>query len=118
MTPQELRDRTLQFGVAIVKLCRDVRRNPNARNIADQLSDSATSIGANYRVASRARTRREFVSKLCIALEEADETVGWLELLIRSGLATGDVVDDLLNEAKELVLILSASRRTASRRPE
>jgi four helix bundle protein len=115
VNPQELRDRTLTFGVAIVRLCRELRRNPDSRDIAGQLSASATSISANYRSASRARTKREFISKLCIALEEADETVGWLELLVRSETAQGEAVDGLLKEAKELVLILSASRRTAER---
>jgi four helix bundle protein len=115
VNPQQLRDRTLTFGVAIVRLCRELRRNPDSRDIAGQLSASATSISANYRSASRARTKREFISKLCIALEEADETASWLELLIRSDTARGQVVDELLKEAKELVLILAASRRTAER---
>jgi four helix bundle protein len=105
----------MAFGSDVVTFCRSLRRDPDARDLANQLSASATSVGANYRAASRARTKREFVSKLCIALEEADETVGWLELLIRSDTAGGLGVEALLKEAKELVLILAASRRTAER---
>jgi four helix bundle protein len=115
MTPQELRDRTMAFGAEAVRFCRELRKNPNARDLANQLSASSTSVTANYRAACRARSKREFVSKLGIALEEADETVGWLELLVRSETVKGEAVDVLLKEAKELVLILSASRRTAER---
>jgi four helix bundle protein len=115
VTPQELRDRTTNFGVDVVRFCRELRRKPEARNIADQLSDAATSISANYRSACRARTKREFVSKLAIAVEEADETVGWLEIVVRSGCATVDEVTVLLREANELLSILAASRRTAQR---
>jgi four helix bundle protein len=115
VTPQELRARTTAFGSAAVRFCRDLRRLPEARNIADQTSASATAISANYRSASRARTRREFISKLAIAVEEAEETVGWLEIAIGSGCSTGAEVQELLREANELLAILAASRRTAQR---
>jgi four helix bundle protein len=122
VTPQELRDRTQALGVSAIKLCRELRRNPDARGLADPLRASATSVSANYRVACHARSKREFISKLCIALEEADETVGWLELLVKSDTVTGPVVEDLLKEAREIARILAASRRTAERgrtsRPE
>ena len=115
MTPQELRDRTQALGVAAIKFCRELPRNPERRDLADQLRASATSVGANYRVACHARSKREFISKLCIALEEADETVGWLELLLKSGTVSGPAVEGLLKEAREIVRILAASRRTAAR---
>ena len=72
---QELRDRCAAFASDVVTFCRKLRSKPEARNIAEQLSDSATAIPANYRAACRARSRREFISKLAIAVEEADETV-------------------------------------------
>ena len=116
MTPQELRDRTQPLGVSTIRFCRELRRNPEARELADQLRSSATSVGANYRVACHARSKREFISKLCIALEEADETVGWLELLLKSGTVTGVAIEGLLKEAREIArIILAASRRTAER---
>jgi four helix bundle protein len=115
VTPQEFRARTMAFGADIVRFCRSLRQNPDSRDIANQLSASATSVMANYRAACRARSKREFVAKIGIALEEADETVGWLELLIRSDTAGGQGVDALLKEAKEQVLILAASRPTAER---
>ena len=74
---------------------------------------TATSMAMNYRAANRARTRREFIAKLGIVVEEADETVGWLELIVRSDLASGDELEWLLKEARELVAIFAASYRTA-----
>jgi four helix bundle protein len=78
-----------------------------------QLLRSGTSVAANYRAACRARSKREFVAKLCIAVEEADETVFWLELLLESGLVSRHKLSALMEEAGELLAILSASRRTA-----
>jgi len=112
---QELRDRCAAFASDVVIFCRKLRSKPEARNIAEQLSDSATAIPANYRAACRARSRREFISKLAIAVEEADETVGWLELVVRSGTWGEREVDPLLTESREIAAILTASRRTAER---
>jgi four helix bundle protein len=116
MTPEDLKEHLTVFATAIVLLCRQVRRIDGARDIADQLSDSATSVSSNYRAACRARSHREFLSKLGIALEEADESVGWLDLIIRTGLSTDASTITLLKESQELLAILSASRRTAERR--
>ena len=115
MTPDELRDRTTNFAADIVKLARTLRRKPEARNIADQMSDAATAIAANYRAVTRARSKREFISKLAICVEEADETVGWLEIARRSETTTPAEVKDLLKEAREVLAILAASRKTAER---
>ncbi len=79
------------------------------------MSDAATAVAANYRAVTRARSNREFISKLAICVEEADETVCWLEIAHRSETATPDEVKDLLKEARELLAILAASRRTAER---
>jgi four helix bundle protein len=88
VTPDELRDRTTHFAAEVVKFARLLRRKPEARNIADQMSASATAIAANYRTVTRARSKREFISKLAICVEEPDETVGWLEIAGRSETAT------------------------------
>jgi four helix bundle protein len=115
VTPDDLRERTTAFAVSIIKICGELRRKPEGRRIADQLSDSATAIAANYRSATRARSRREFISKLAVSVEEADETLGWLEMVTRSQLASGQELTTALAESRELVAILSASRATAER---
>lgn len=116
MTPEELKDCTRAFGAAVVRLTTEIRSRPEVRHIADQLTASSTSVGANYRSCCRARSHREFLSKLSVALEEADESQGWLELLVESGLVPAPTVAPLLFEARQLVAILGASRRTAEAR--
>jgi len=115
MTPDELRERTTDFAADIVKMARTLRRKPEARNIADQMSDAATAIAANYRAVTRARSKREFISKLAICVEEADETVCWLEIAGRSEVATAAEIGEFLKEAREILAILAASRKTAER---
>ena len=80
-----------------------------------QLLRSGTSIGANYRAAGRARSKAEFISKMGIVVEEADEAVFWIECLIESGIVKLELLADLLSEANELVAIFAASQRTARR---
>jgi four helix bundle protein len=116
VTPEELKTRTTDFAIAAVKYCRVLRETPEARGIAAQLSDSATAVAANYRAAGRARSRREFVSRIAVAVEEADETVGWLKVIRGAGLESDRPVDVLFKEAQEILAILAASRRTAERR--
>jgi four helix bundle protein len=116
MTPQELRDRTDRFAVNIVVFCRSLPNDNLARRLAGQLQDAGTSVAANYRAACRARSRAEFVAKLSIAVEEADESVLWLNTLQKSRVASGETLIALQQEAAELLSILSASRKTASGR--
>jgi four helix bundle protein len=78
-----------------------------------QVLRSGTSVGANYRAACRARSKPDFISKLGIVLEEADETVFWLELLIESGMVKEEKLTGLLNEARELMTIFAAAHQTA-----
>jgi four helix bundle protein len=115
MTPEELRSRLTAFAVAVTCFCKPLFARPDTRNIADQLSRAATSVASNYRVACRARSKREFISKIGIALEEADEAVGWLEVLRGIDPSFSEATAPLLKEAREIVAILSASRVTASR---
>ena len=86
------------------------------RVIAGQLIRSSSSIGANYRAACRARSRREFAAKIGIVLEEADESVFWFELAAESGVAKIEAISPLLKEASELVAIVAATKLTLERK--
>ena len=116
MTPQELRDRTDKFSVDIINFCKALPPDPFTRRIALQLHDAGTSVAANYRACCRAQTRAGFIAKLSIALEEADECVGWLHKLSATNQTKGPELARLYDEASELVAILAASRRTAMNR--
>jgi four helix bundle protein len=116
MSPDELRERLMAFAVGCVTLCVDLRRRPEARQIADELSASATSTAANYRAACRARSRREFLSRIGLAIEDADAAVGWLEIIVRSGLADANRTVALRREASEVLAILAASGQPAAGR--
>jgi len=96
-----------------IRLCQSLPRSQASTVITRQLLRSATSVGANYRAVCRARSTADFVSKLGIVLEEADETLFWLELLIESGAAHPEKATALLKEADELVAIFVTSLRTA-----
>src|SRR5579862_999549 len=112
-TSDELKNRTKRFALLVIRLCRVLPRNQEALIISRQLLRSATSVAANYRAVCRARSEADFISKLGIVLEEADETLFWLELLVDSGVALPDRAAPLLKEANELVSIFVASLRTA-----
>jgi len=113
MTPKELQDRTKRFAVNAIILCRELPPTLDGRRVGQQLIDSATSVAANYRAACRARSRAEFISKLGTVLEEADESLFWLELLVDAKLVTLQRADRLLLEADQLTAIFTASIRTA-----
>ena len=119
-TPQEaLRRRTKAFALGVVRLISDGSSGEIDRVIGRQLLRSSTSVAANYRSAGRARSRREFVSRIGVVLEEADESLFWLELLEELKYRPG-MTALLRKEAHELVSIFSASYETArrqSRRP-
>jgi four helix bundle protein len=88
-------------------------RSTEAQVLGKQLLRSGTSVGANYRSAGRSRSKAEFVSKIGIVVEEADETVFWRECLVESGIVKEDLLKDLLLEANELVAIFASSHRRA-----
>lgn len=113
---QELKNRTKAFAVRVIVLIREIRKTMVEEVLMKQLLRSATSVGANYRSALRARSKPDFISKLTIAEEEADESCFWLELLIEAGICEKARVESLLNEAKEITAILTASGRTAKER--
>lgn len=115
MQRQQMVDRTKQFALRIIRLVSKLPKNDVARVVGSQLLRSGTSIGANYREASRCATRRHFASTMSIALREADETLYWLELLAESETVKPSMLSDLLAECNELVAILAASVKTASK---
>jgi four helix bundle protein len=110
---EALKSRTAAFAQAVIKLCNKAPNVAAARTITGQLLDSATSVASNYRAACRARSRREFAAKIGVVAEEADESYGWLKLLVDSDLLPAQVVEPILNEADELTAIFAASHRTA-----
>ena len=109
---EQLRERTKAFALRIIRLFRYLPRTNEAQIIGKQLLRSGTSIGANYRSACRARSRAEFVAKLGIVVEEADETIYWLDLLMDSGTVKKERLANLLTEARQLTAIFTAATRT------
>ena len=109
----ELRDRSKQFALRVVKLCESLPKTDAARTMGRQLLRSATSVAANYRAVGRARSRAEFVAKLGVVVEEADESLFWLELLVESRIVPSARLDGLIAETNELVSIFVASQKTA-----
>ncbi len=116
MTQSErLKGRTKEFAIRIVNLFRALPKTDEARTIGRQVLRSGTSVAANYRAACRARSKAEFISKIGIVVEEADETVLWLELLVDTGIVQESKMKDILAEANELLAIFAASQSTAKR---
>ena len=109
----DLKARTKQFALRVMKMVDALPRTIQGRTIAKQIIRSATSVAANYRAACRARSRAEFIAKIGVVEEEADESCFWLELIIDSGLLTDERIRPLLSEAGELVAIMAASRKSA-----
>ena len=109
----DLKARTKQFALRVMKMVDALPRTIQGRTIAKQIIRSSTSVAANYRAACRARSRAEFIAKIGVVEEEADESCFWLELIIDSGLLTEDRIRTLLTEAGELVAIMAASRKSA-----
>ena len=113
MTPDELKQRTKQFALRVMKLVAALPDNKVGRAIGNQLIRSGTSVGANYRAACRGRTSAEFAAKLGVVIEEADESAYWMELIIEGELLAAERIGPLLQEANEIVAIMVASRKTA-----
>src|SRR5213079_2661332 len=105
MNPAELKNRTKQFALRILKLVHALQNTIEGRAIANQLVRYGTAIAANYRATCRARSRAEFIAKVGVVLEEADETLLWLELIYEAKLIPAERVQPLLDEAGELVSI-------------
>jgi four helix bundle protein len=111
----ELQSRTKRFALPILVLIDRLPNTIGGRVLANQLARSATSVGANYRAACRARSRAEFASKLGTVAEEADESLYWLELIRDGNFMAEKNIGSLLAEVDELTAIFTADRRSASR---
>jgi len=109
---EELKKRTKAFALRIIRLTNSLPNHGAARHIASQLLRAGTSVAANYRAACRGRSPAEFISKMGIVEEEADECVFWMELLIEGGFVREDLIADLLDEASQILSITVASIRT------
>ena len=115
MNESYLKNRTKKFAKNIIFLCRRLPGNREGRLIGDQLFRSGTSVAANYRAACRGRSKAEFVSKLAIVVEEADETMFWLELVKEIHLLKEPMVDDLIKESDEIIAIIVSSIKTVKK---
>ncbi len=113
MTPREMQARTKAFALRVMKLIDTLLRSTAGQVISRQLLRSATSVGANHRAVCRAQSHAEFAAKLSVVVEEADESLYWLELLHESKLTKPERLLDLLKEANEIVAISVAARKTA-----
>lgn len=113
---EKMKKRTKQFAVDIILFCESLKNNKASSVITYQLVKSATSTGANYRAACRSRSKNEFFSKICIVVEEADETEYWLQVIKDSNLSDnkGDLFK-LLSESIEIIKIMSKAKNSVYR---
>lgn len=113
MSHQNLQDRTKQFALRVVNLVEALPDTRAGRIFANQVGRSACSVAANYRAACRAKSKADFIAKLGIVEEEADETLFWLEMIRDSKTITSDRLQSLMDEAGELTAITVSSINTA-----
>src|SRR5262245_15989751 len=97
-----LKARTKRFALDVLKFRRTLPKSDDASDMGRQLSRAATAVGANYRSACRSRSDAEFAARIGVVLDEADESMFWLEILIEDGLSTGPAAHRLLDEADQL----------------
>ncbi len=112
ISKEDLKERTKRFALRIIKLAQALPSTPEGWIIKRQIIRSGTSVASNYRSSLRARSTAEFISKLGIVVEEADETVLWLEIIIESGMMKRILIEPLLNETNELTAIFVSSIKT------
>lgn len=110
---KELQDRTKKFALRIISAFSRLPKTEEARVLGRQFLRSGTSVAANYRAACRSRSAADFISKISVVVEEADETLFWLELIVEAELIKSKTVEPLLLECSELLKIFSASLATA-----
>ena len=113
MTAKELQDKTKNFAIRIIRMVDSIPDTKAGRVISNQILRSATSIGANYRSACKARSKADFISKITIVEEEADETAYWLEIIQETKLISPSKLTDLYQETRELTAIFTSSGKTA-----
>jgi four helix bundle protein len=113
MNSEELKNRTKRFARRVLRLVELLPKGRTQDVLAQQLVRAATSVGANYRAACKARSKADFISKITIVEEEADETQYWLELIAAHEKVDENEITQLLTEAMELTAIFTASGKTA-----
>ena len=113
MNSTSMKTRTRAFALRIIRLVAVLPNTPAGRVIATQLCKAGTSVGANYRSACRARSKTEFIARMGVVEEEADESGYWLELLADSNMVDPKLISGLLDEANAITAIVAASRKTA-----
>jgi len=113
MDQKQMKNRTKEYAKRIISLCRSLPETNEGRRIGDQLFRAGTSVGANYRAACRARSKAEFVAKLGTVLEEADETVYWLEIISETKIMDSSRLISLMKEGDEIISILVATLNTS-----
>ncbi|CAG5069469.1 hypothetical protein DYBT9623_02205 [Dyadobacter sp. CECT 9623] len=106
-----LQDRTKSFVLRSIKVFKALPSTEEARIIGKQFLRSASSVGANYRAVCRSRSQNEFFAKLSVTIEEADESLFWLEIIAEAGILPIEKLNSLMTEAEELVKILSKARK-------
>ena len=116
MTNDELKNRTKQFSLLILRLIEKLPNSISNRIVINQIVKSATSVGANYRAVCRARSDREFISKMNIVLEESDETLFWLEIIIDKMWIERDQLEIIWKEGNELTSIFVSALKTINNR--
>ena len=116
MKQEDLKRRTKQFALRVIRLVKSLPKGLVENALGGQLLRAGTSVGANYRAACRARSTRDFIAKMAIVEEEADESLFWMELLCEAGIVKEAKLTALMKEADELLAITVASINTARRR--
>lgn len=113
MNADDLKKRTKLYGLRIIQLVEILPKTATGRTIGNQLIRCGTSVGANYRAVCRARSNAEFISRLGIVIEEADESAFWIEMIIESRVFPKESIESLLQETNELIAIFVSSSKTA-----
>jgi len=116
MTPAEMKRRTKEFGLRVIRLVAALPRNRASDVLGRQLLKAGTSVGANYRAACRSRSDADFLARMGIVEEEADEAVYWLEMIAAAGLLKEERLTKLLQEGQQILAIIVASIRTVKAR--
>lgn len=111
---EAFKKRTKQFVISNIKLFQNLPKTEEARIIGRQLLRSSSSVGANYRAACRARSKAEFHSKLSIVVEEADESLFWMEILLEAEILNSNQLDSLMKEATEILKVVASARKKVS----
>ncbi len=112
---ENFKKRTKAFAVSVIKFCRKLPNNREANIISGQLMRCSTSVASNYRAACRGRSRKEFYAKMSIVVEEADETIFWLEVIKATKLSSSKDLQFLINEGNEILAVVAKSRKTTGK---